>query len=135
MFDLKQLAATIRKKLVMEIASLDVAPEAAPIQFAEAEPPPAPGSPGVTRVQLKLPTEKTDCEIGEKVWGGGGGGRGFRGFGALPEPVTPRPAPVRCSALSAYIASSARASTPSAVSFGLKCVMPNAAETKCVSPS
>jgi hypothetical protein len=35
-------------------------------------------------VQLKLPEEKTDCEIGEKVWGGGGG-RGFRGFGRFPD--------------------------------------------------
>jgi hypothetical protein len=78
-FDLKHLAATIRKKLVMEIASLDVAPEAAPIQFAQAK------AFGVKRVQLKLPTEKTDCEIGEKVWGGGGGRRGFRGFGNFPD--------------------------------------------------
>jgi hypothetical protein len=77
-FDLKHLAATIRKKLVMEIASLETAPEAAPIEFAEA------GQPGVVRVQLKLPAEKTDCEIGEKVWGGGGG-RGFRGFGRFPD--------------------------------------------------
>lgn len=75
-FDLKHLAATIRKKLVMEIAGLDVAPEAAPIQFAERD------EPGITRVQLKLPAEKTDCQIGEKVWGGGGYGR--RGFGRFP---------------------------------------------------
>jgi hypothetical protein len=27
------------------------------------------------KAQLKLPTEKTDCTIGEQVWGGG---RGFR---------------------------------------------------------
>jgi hypothetical protein len=79
-FDLKHLPATIRKKLVMEIASLDVAPEAAPIQFAEAKEP-APVLPGIIRAQLKLPTEKTDCEIGEKVWGGGmGRGRPFNGF-------------------------------------------------------
>ncbi|HEY7799548.1 MAG TPA: DUF1194 domain-containing protein [Hyphomonadaceae bacterium] len=84
-FDLKHLAATIRKKLVMEIASLDVAPEAAPIQFADAETPAEPDRPGIKRVQLKLPAEKTDCEIGEKVWGGGGGGRGFRGFGRFPD--------------------------------------------------
>jgi hypothetical protein len=80
-FDLKHLAATIRKKLVMEIASIEVAPEAAPIQFAENDTP-APGVPGIIRAQLKLPTEKTDCEIGEKVWGGGmGRGRPFNGFG------------------------------------------------------
>ncbi len=83
-YDLKHLAATIRKKLVMEIASIDVAPEAAPIQVAEAETPDDAGTPGVVRVQLKLPAEKTDCEIGEKVWGGGGGGR-FRGFGRFPD--------------------------------------------------
>jgi hypothetical protein len=79
-FDLKHLAATIRKKLVMEIASLDVAPEAAPIQFADAEETPAPSVPGIVRAQLKLPAEKTDCEIGEKVWGGGGRGRPFNRF-------------------------------------------------------
>jgi hypothetical protein len=79
-FDLKHLAATIRKKLVMEIASLDVAPEAAPIQFADAEETPPPGVPGIVRAQLKLPAEKTDCEIGEKVWGGGGRGRPFNRF-------------------------------------------------------
>jgi hypothetical protein len=58
-FDLKHLSATIRKKLVLEIASLEVAPETAPIQYADA--------PGVTRVQLKLPTEKSDCFAGEKA--------------------------------------------------------------------
>jgi hypothetical protein len=79
-FDLKHLAATIRKKLVMEIASLDVAPEAAPIQFADAEETTASGVPGIVRAQLKLPAEKTDCEIGEKVWGGGGRGRPFNRF-------------------------------------------------------
>jgi hypothetical protein len=26
------------------------------------------------------PAEKTDCEIGEKVWGGGGRGRPFNRF-------------------------------------------------------
>jgi hypothetical protein len=77
-FDLKHLPATIRKKLVMEIASLDVAPEAAPIQFADAGDA-LPGLPGIVRAQLKLPTEKTDCEIGEKVWGGMRG-RPFNGF-------------------------------------------------------
>lgn len=76
-YDLKHLTATIRKKLVMEIAGLEVAPETAPIQFAET---PSPGEEGLQRVQLKLPTEKTDCLIGEKVWGGG------RGWGRPPGP-------------------------------------------------
>ena len=67
-FDLKQLSSTIRKKLVMEIASLDVDTGAAPIQFAE-----APVGPGLVQAQLKLPTEKTDCTVGEQVWGGGRG--------------------------------------------------------------
>ena len=72
-FDLRHLSSTIRKKLVMEIASLDLDTGAAPIQFAEA---PAPAQkPGIVKAQLKLPTEKTDCTIGEQVWGGG---RGFR---------------------------------------------------------
>jgi hypothetical protein len=75
-FDLKHLAATIRKKLVMEIASIDVAPEAAAIQFAADEPR---GGAGILPAQLKLPTEKTDCLIGEKVWGGMRG-RPFNGF-------------------------------------------------------
>ncbi len=64
-YDLKHLAATIRKKLVMEIASLDIEPDAAPIQFAEAEP--AAGEPALTRIQLKLPAEKSDCLAGEKA--------------------------------------------------------------------
>jgi len=64
-YDLKHLASTIRKKLVMEIAGLDIEPGAAPIQFAEA--PPVPGEPVLTRVQLKLPTEKSDCLSGEKA--------------------------------------------------------------------
>lgn len=64
-YDLKHLAATIRKKLVMEIAALDIEPGAAPIQFAEAEP--AAGGPALTRIQLKLPTEKSDCLSGEKA--------------------------------------------------------------------
>ena len=71
-FDLRHLSSTIRKKLVMEIASLEVEPDMAPIQFAE--------QPGVFRAQLKLPTEKTDCTIGEKVWGGRGYYGGFRDF-------------------------------------------------------
>lgn len=81
-FDLKQLAGTIRKKLVLEIAGLEVAPETAPVQYAEDERTEAPASPGIVRAQLKLPTEKTDCLIGEKVWGGG---RGFGGFGNYPD--------------------------------------------------
>ncbi len=78
-FDLKQLSATIRKKLVLEIASLDVEPDMAPIQYADAheEMP----SPGIVRAQLKLPQEKTDCTIGEKVWGGGR----YGGFGNFPQ--------------------------------------------------
>ena len=64
-YDLKHLASTIRKKLVMEIAGLDIEPDAAPIQFAEAEP--AASAPALTRVQLKLPTEKSDCLSGEKA--------------------------------------------------------------------
>jgi hypothetical protein len=63
-YDLKHLASTIRKKLVMEIAGLDVEPDAAPIQFAEAL---AADGPALTRVQLKLPTEKSDCLAGEKA--------------------------------------------------------------------
>lgn len=76
-YDLKHLTATIRKKLVMEIAGLEVAPETAPIQFADAS---GVSSDGLQRVQLKLPSEKTDCLIGEKVWGGG------RGWGRPPGP-------------------------------------------------
>lgn len=80
-FDLKQLSATIRKKLVLEIASIEVAPETAPVQYAEQEVETVPKAPGITRVQLKLPTEKTDCTIGERVWSGNRGGfGGFRDF-------------------------------------------------------
>ncbi|HEX5008486.1 MAG TPA: DUF1194 domain-containing protein [Hyphomonadaceae bacterium] len=64
-YDLKHLAATIRKKLVMEIAGLDIEPDAAPVQFAEVQP--ASDGPGLTRIQLKLPTEKSDCLAGEKA--------------------------------------------------------------------
>jgi hypothetical protein len=74
-FDLHQLPSTIRKKLVMEIASLDLDTGAAPIQFADAQTPALPNRPGILKAQLKLPTQKTDCTIGEQVWGGG---RGFR---------------------------------------------------------
>jgi hypothetical protein len=81
-FDLKHLSATIRKKLVMEIAGLEVAPETAPIQFGDAGEQQSPAKSGIIRAQLKLPAAKTDCTIGEQVWGGGGGrGRGFGGFG------------------------------------------------------
>jgi Protein of unknown function (DUF1194) len=79
-FELEQLAATIRKKLVLEIAGRDIEPGAAPVQFADArERSEAPAAPGVTRVQLKLPTTKYDCEAGEKVWGGNRGR-----YGAFP---------------------------------------------------
>jgi hypothetical protein len=63
-FNLEQLSATIRKKLVLEIAGLEVAPEAAPVQYAEAQ------KPGVVRVQLKIPQGKTDCFAGERAVGG-----------------------------------------------------------------
>jgi hypothetical protein len=69
-FDLKNLASTIRKKLVMEIAGLEVAPDMAPIQFASAPDAPEPAKPGVVLAQLKLPTGKTDCFAGEKAVNG-----------------------------------------------------------------
>jgi hypothetical protein len=75
-FELKQLAGTIRKKLVLEISGLEVAPETAPIQFADAATLPSLTESGLTRVQLKLPTEKMDCFAGEKAMNGGGRGRG-----------------------------------------------------------
>ncbi len=81
-FNLSQLSATIRKKLVLEIAGLetdiDAMPGTAPVQFAEAAP-----APGVMRVQLKLPAEKSDCLAGEKARRSREGG--FGGFGTLPE--------------------------------------------------
>ena len=77
-FDLRHLAATIRKKLVMEIASIEIEPDMAPIQFADAPDARLPGTPELYRAQLKLPTEKTDCTVGEQVWGGG---RGYGGYG------------------------------------------------------
>lgn len=77
-FDLRHLPATIRKKLVMEIASIEIEPDMAPIQFADAPDAPLPREPGLYRAQLKLPTEKVDCTIGEQVWGGG---RGYGGYG------------------------------------------------------
>ncbi|MFT3724199.1 MAG: DUF1194 domain-containing protein [Hyphomonadaceae bacterium] len=61
-FDLKQLAATIRKKLVLEIASLEIEPDAAPVQYAEATAPA-----GIVPAQLKLPAEKSDCLAGERA--------------------------------------------------------------------
>lgn len=76
-YDLKHLASTIRKKLVLEIAGLEVAPEVAPVQYADAGELVDPLGPQITRVQLKLPTEKMDCFAGEKAMGSGGG----RGFG------------------------------------------------------
>jgi len=80
-FNLNQLSATIRKKLVMEIAGLEIEPGTAPIQFADAEPAPEPSAPGIKRVQLKLPTDKTDCMSGERRRGGG-----FGGFDDFPPP-------------------------------------------------
>ncbi|HEV7693429.1 MAG TPA: DUF1194 domain-containing protein [Hyphomonadaceae bacterium] len=87
-FDLKQLSNTIRKKLVMEIAALEVAPGTAPIQFADAPDAVEPQKAGIVRAQLRLPKDKTDCTIGEQVWGGGGGGR-RGGFGGFPPPRRP----------------------------------------------
>jgi hypothetical protein len=86
-YDLRHFASTVRKKLVLEIAGLEVAPDMAPVQYADnrhlapdpAPGPQAPGTPALQRVQLKLPKEKTDCMIGEKVWMGGYGRYG--GFG------------------------------------------------------
>lgn len=65
-FNLNQLAATIRKKLVLEIAGLDIEPGAAPVQFAEVGAA-DPSGPSLTRIQLKLPTTKSDCLSGEKA--------------------------------------------------------------------
>lgn len=80
-FDLQQLSATIRKKLVLEIASREIEPDMAPIQYADASETAEPAQPGIVRAQLKLPQEKTDCTIGEKVWGGGR----YGGFGRFPD--------------------------------------------------
>jgi hypothetical protein len=80
-FDLKHLAATIRKKLVLEIAGLEPGaydpPGTAPTQFAET--PDELSAPGVVQVQLKLPTTKMDCFAGENALGRGGG------FGRFPD--------------------------------------------------
>jgi hypothetical protein len=77
-FDLDQLAATVRKKLVLEIAGNEIAPPGtAPVQYGEAKPADA-KSGGVQRAQLKLPTTKQDCFAGEKAMGGYGG---FGGYG------------------------------------------------------
>jgi len=78
-FDLNQLAATIRKKLVLEIAGLEVAPETAPVQFADEQEARDPARARLERVQLKRPTEREDCFAGEKALGGG------RGFGRFPD--------------------------------------------------
>jgi hypothetical protein len=71
-FNLKQLSATIRKKLVLEIAGLEAAPDwfpgTAPVEFAAA--------PGIVRVQLKLPTEPADCLAGERARAAREGGFG-----------------------------------------------------------
>jgi Protein of unknown function (DUF1194) len=67
-FSLQQLAATIRKKLVLEIAGRDppeVTPGTAPVQFAQT--PPSIGRPALIPAQLKLPSEKQDCLAGEKM--------------------------------------------------------------------
>ena len=63
-FDLTQLSATIRKKLVLEIANLEIEPQAAPIQYADAR---EVAEPALVPAQLKLPTEKPDCFSGEKA--------------------------------------------------------------------
>jgi hypothetical protein len=87
-FNLNQLSATIRKKLVLEIANLDPGayepPGTAAVQFAEAGPPEPPstlgGEPKIVLAQLKLPTEKTDCMSGERqrmMRDGGGFGGGI----------------------------------------------------------
>ncbi|MBI1361811.1 MAG: DUF1194 domain-containing protein [Alphaproteobacteria bacterium] len=79
-FDLQQLAGTVRKKLVLEIAGNEVNPPGtAPVEYASATPAPAPGA-SPLKVQLKLPTEKMDCFAGEKAMGGGR----FGGFGRFP---------------------------------------------------
>ncbi|MDP3493076.1 MAG: DUF1194 domain-containing protein [Hyphomonadaceae bacterium] len=71
-FDLKQLSATIRKKLVLEIASIEIEPDAAPVQYADAR---EIRAAGIERAQLKLPTEKPDCFAGEKARAMREGGR------------------------------------------------------------
>jgi hypothetical protein len=82
-YDLKHLASTIRKKLVMEIAGLELNNGAAPIQFANhVEERTGPDGQRIYRVQLKLPKTKTDCMIGERMMGGRGGG--FNDFGGRP---------------------------------------------------
>ena len=70
-FNLKQLSATIRKKLVLEIAGLEsdpaLFPGTAPIQLAKAQLATAYGNAPPMRVQLKLPTEKAESWAGEKA--------------------------------------------------------------------
>ncbi len=84
-FDLQQLAATVRKKLVLEIAGNEVNPPGtAPVEHASASPGSSPVSvsgAGPLKVQLKLPTEKMDCFAGEKAMGGGR----FGGYGRFPQ--------------------------------------------------
>jgi len=70
-FDLKQLSATIRKKLVLEIASIEIEPQAAPVQYADEQE----TTPTLERAQLKLPTQKSDCFAGEKARMAREGGR------------------------------------------------------------
>lgn len=81
-YELRMLAATIRKKLVMEIAGLELNNGAAPVQFGDTsiENRRGPDGRNIVRVQLKLPTTKTDCMIGEKVMGNRYGGYGFDDF-------------------------------------------------------
>lgn len=76
-YNLNQLAATIRKKLVLEIAGLEIEPGTAPVQFAETD---GAAQPGVMRIQLKLPTEPADCLAGEKARAAREGG-----FGRFPD--------------------------------------------------
>ena len=79
-YDLQQLAATVRKKLVLEIAGNEISPPgAAPVQFADTG-----SANGVVRAQLKLPTEKQDCFAGEKRVRGGYGGFSGGGEGVYP---------------------------------------------------
>lgn len=79
-FDLKQLSATIRKKLVLEIAHLEIEPGAAPVQYADAR---EAKGPGIERAQLKLPTEKSDCFAGEKPGPCGKAGTSLSGPAAI----------------------------------------------------
>ena len=66
--DLMMIAGVAREG-AFAMLTCEPGPDMAPIQFAE--------TPGIVRAQLKLPQEKTDCTIGEKVWGGRGYYGGF----------------------------------------------------------